>query len=546
MMLRRFSLLLLPLLLLLLSGLGLGVYYETNDDLAIVALLRGNTAAAPVEDLQLYFHGYAAVWSRLYQVFPAVPWYALTLYALLYAATVLLFAVLHRLLSPKIGTWATWGFLVLFFGVAWLEHGFWFNYMRVPLLLAGTGILFAAQRAPARWALAVGLVAFALAWLIRPSAAVLGALVAVPGAWWLARLRAAPVLGLAAAWALGGALWLNLTWSPAAATFRRLDVLKSNLQDFQLKAPPRHQLTASDSLALAATQQWMMADSSLVNEAVLARVAPLPSPSYFLQHIAPSKFKAVLRQVPRDYFPMLLLLAVSAGLALRLPGQHRVFGLVQLGYLVLLLGLGTILKLPPRLTLPLLDFWVLSNLAYLFQSIGKKSALTPAYRVLLMVLGVAAVPYSYKTWHRRAVLGQERAQNMQMRQELGVGLTATSVVVSDAFEQCYKAQSPFAETVLPPGKLLSVAGWPTLHPSQPALRQHLTGTRDFTGALRRLSTRPIVIWLLTPTGAAILNRQLALRAQPNTPRVWLEPKPRNEIGRFGDAQLYQMRTEFPL
>ncbi|QNP51983.1 hypothetical protein H9L05_19075 [Hymenobacter qilianensis] len=41
---------------------GLGAYYETNDDLIITQLLRGVTAAAPVTDLHLYFHGFARYW----------------------------------------------------------------------------------------------------------------------------------------------------------------------------------------------------------------------------------------------------------------------------------------------------------------------------------------------------------------------------------------------------------------------------------------------------------------------------------------------------
>ncbi|NVO85153.1 hypothetical protein, partial [Hymenobacter terrestris] len=247
----RILLLLLPLLLLLASGVLLGTYFETNDDLTIVGLLRGQSVAAPVADLYLYFHGYAILWSRLYAALPLVPWYGLTLYALLYAATVLGAAVLWPLLRPHGRPALVLAALVLLWLVAWLEHGFWFNYVRVPVLLAGTGVLFAAQRAPSRRALVIGLLAFGLSWMIRPSAALLGVAAALPGVWWLAGRRAAPLLLGLGVLAVGGALWINFTWSPAAATFRRLDVLKSNLNDFDLTAPPDSPLTPPDSLALA-------------------------------------------------------------------------------------------------------------------------------------------------------------------------------------------------------------------------------------------------------------------------------------------------------
>lgn len=303
--LRVFQVVLLPLLLLLSAALGLGCYFETNDDLTIVSLLRGVSAAVPVTDLHLYFHGYAAAWAALYGWAPAVPWYAISLYALLYAATVLVFAVLEKALRGRWSGGALTLLLVLFFGVAWLEHGFWFNYVRVPLLLAGAGVLFAAQGAPGRRALAVGLVAFGLAWLIRPSAAVLGAAVAAPGAWWLAGRRAGWVLGGAVAWSVVGAVWLHLSWSPEAATFRRLDLLKSNLLDFQLTSPAPN-LSAADGLSVAAAQHWMLADSARINEAFFARAAPWQL-AYFGQHTAPTKLRTALVQLARDYFPLLLL-----------------------------------------------------------------------------------------------------------------------------------------------------------------------------------------------------------------------------------------------
>ncbi|RSK50268.1 hypothetical protein [Hymenobacter rigui] len=546
---RRLVMLLLPLLLLLLSGAVLGCYFETNDDLTIVALLRGETAAVPVTELYLYFHGYAWFWSRLYAVAPLVPWYGLTLYGLLYVATVGIFVVLWRLLRPHAGRWQVLAVLMLFWSVAWLEHGLWFNYMRVPLLLAGVGVLFAAQRAPARWALAVGLLAFGLSWLIRPSAAVLGAAVAAPGAWWLAGRKGLPVLAGAVVWALAGALWLNLTWPPAAATFRRLDVLKSNLNDFQLTAPPAQPLTPADSLGLAEARAWMFPDSALVNEPLFARVAPF-RPGYFLQKTAPVKILALLQQLPRDYFSLLLLLAATWALVGRGTGR-RWFWLVQLGYAGLLLGLGTLLKLPPRLALPLLDFWVIGNLLLVFRS---EAAPRRAVPLLLAALLVAAVPYGYKIWHRSHTLAQEQQRNYQRREDLHKLAGTADIVVSDLWEETYKSQSPLTEghppgiyafRIIKPRKHLSLLGWQTLHPSQPALRQQLTGSRDFTGALQQLGQRPDVAWLLSPEGAALLNRHLALRRQPGQPLLQLVPVQPNRRTRKNAMHAYLFRVKFP-
>lgn len=532
---------LLPALLLLAAGWGVGTYFETNDDAAIIQLLRGITAAGPVTDLHLYFHGLGAGLSWLYQVAPDVPWYALLLYGLLYAATVGAFTVLDRLLLNRLpGPWIT-VVLVLFFLTAWLEHGLWFNYVRVPILLAGVGVLTGAQRPASRAALILGLLAFGLGWLIRPSAAVLGLLAAAPGAWWLSGRRALPVLGGAAAWAMAGALLLNLTWSPAATAFRRLDVLKSNLLDFQLYQPPAAALAPSDSLGLAAAQHWLLTDSALVNEAFYARAAPMPTTAYFLSTIAPAKLRLALPQLLRDYFPVLLLLAASGWLMMKGPtGRARSFWLVQLLFAGLVLGLATVLKLPPRIALPLLDIWLLGNLAAVLPAAGRR-----APWVLLVVLAVAVGPYLYKTAHRAAVLRQEQRQNQCQQQQLTQltlqpGRPAPQLVISDAFEATYKAESPFtegkssAEAARLSSRRMPVTGWITLHPSQAEWRQQLTGTRYFPESLRRLAARPDVAWVLTPATAVILNRQIT---RLSGPRVRLVPiLPAELRGAAGEIQ----------
>ncbi|SHK50620.1 hypothetical protein [Hymenobacter psychrotolerans] len=499
---KLFRRVLLPALLLLAVGYGLGGYFETNDDAAIILLLRGTAAAAPVTNLHLYFHGLSAVLAWLYEAAPAWPWYALLLYGLLYVATAGAFTVLDRLLTPRLPAGLGTALLVLFFLTAWLEHGFWFNYVRVAILLAGVGVLLAAQRPASRLALVLGLLAFGVGWLIRPSAAVLGLLAVVPGAWWLSGRRSLPALAGAAGLALLGAALLSGTRSPQSAAYRQLDVLKSNLNDYQLYRPlPR---TAADSLGIAAVQNWLLSDSTLTNEALFQRAGTLHLP-FFLQHTAPAKLAQVLRQLPRDYFPVLLLqgalLVLAAG-----QGHHRSFWLVQFAYIVALLALGAVLKLPPRLALPLLNCWALSSLVYVFRADGVPDARRAAL-VVLAVLVVAAVPYMLKTLHRRQVLLAEQQTNNRLRREQA---QSAGLLVTDFLP--YKSANAFHNPDSQPARMLLLAGWTSADPSQTRWRQALTGTRFFPESLQRLGPRGAAVrWFLTPAGAAVLNRQL--RAQ---------------------------------
>ncbi|GAA3997743.1 hypothetical protein GCM10022408_05610 [Hymenobacter fastidiosus] len=528
-----------PAGLLLLAGFGLGCYYETNDDVVITLLLRGVTAAAPVTDLHLYFHGLAALLATLYTHFPALPWYGLLLYGLLYAAAVLSFAVLDRLLRERLTGGVLVGALVLFYGVAWLEHGLWFNYVRVPILLAGGGLLFAAQRAERQWALLVGLLALVLAWLIRPSAALLGLLAAAPGALWLAKRRGV-VLLLAVGLFLGGAqLLLTLTRSPAAATYRRLDVLKSNLNDFYLSRP-RPQ-TAPDRLGLQAVAHWALGDSALVNAALFQRATRFEA-GVFAREQAPAKLTALLSQLARDYFPLLLLQLACCLTIFRNPHRYagrRTFGLVQAGFLLLIFGLGLGLKLPPRIGLPLVGLWVLTNLTYVLRGVRQPLRLTPfSVAAVLLVGGL----YGYKTGHRVLVLRREQAQNTAWLRELRQVATQP-LWVAAGLESTFKSWSPFAEPAFAPHSVLSLTGWYTLDPSQPGLRQRLTGTRDLPVALRRLAGRADVSWLLTPEVASWLRTYLAVSRTAGQPYLVFTPVGHCPAVPGGQPQPYQVRAE---
>ncbi|MBC6607857.1 hypothetical protein H8B13_13605 [Hymenobacter sp. BT188] len=497
-----FRVILLPLLLLAMSIGGLGAYYETNDDLIITQLLRGVTAAAPVTDLHLYFHGFAPMLAALYAQFPAVPWYGLSLYSLLYTALVLLFAVLNRLLADYLTSEQINLVLIIFFCLVFIENSLWFNYMRVPLLLAGAGGLFAAQRTDRSWAIVVGLVAFGLAWLIRPSAAVLGLLVAVPGGIWLGQRRGAYVLAAALLLAGVGGIFLTFTRSPEATRFRVLDVLKSNLNDFQLYQPQPK--TTLDTLGVQAVNLWILSDSMLVNEDFFQRTSP-KNADYFLCELAPTKLAILARLVVRDYFPLLLLNALIFVSLLRSSSTRGrlVFWLTQLGFASLILIIGIGLKLPPRLGLPLFTLFTLGNVAYWLRP--SITARVPFPRLAVGVLVLVTGVYGYKTLHRKQLLAAERFHHEAYLTELNRATAGGQILVTANLEVAYKSLSPFQIYDLP-GPQLPLTGWATLHPSLPTLRQELTGTRDFGTSLYRLAERPGVQWVLAPEVVPFLQR----------------------------------------
>jgi hypothetical protein len=513
----------LPLGLVLLVAAGLGSHYETNDDLSITLLLRGRTAAAPVSDLHLYFHGWATVLVSLYRQWPALPWYGLLLYALLLLALVLLSAVLNRLLRPHLAPRKRTAWLLLFLLLAGLEHVQWFNYMRVPLLLAGGAVLFGAlpgapQRA-GRQQLVLLLItgaAFGAAWAIRPSAALLGAAAVAPVAVWLGGRHGWRTVGLVTLLAVIGGASLTLLRTPEAARYRRLDVLKSNLNDYQLTHPqPR---SAADSLGVQAVQHWLLGDSALVNDALFARA--LPFDARFLTRTAPAKLRQTITQLPRDYFPLLLSWAGMLLLGWRsAPARQRwAWGLYLLGVLGALLVLGAGLKLPPRLAGPLLTLVTLAQAALLLRTHARpwRRRLLWAVRLAYVIGAFVVALYGYKVLHRRTVLAREQARHEQLLGEVQRQV-AGRVLVGAGVESVFKSLSPFRQYVPATGApWLLLTGWTALDPSQAQLRQRLTGHREQVPALRTLLARPgAQLVLVEPDSLGpFMQRYLRERVQP--------------------------------
>ncbi|MBF9220551.1 hypothetical protein [Hymenobacter ruricola] len=538
---------LLPLGLVATTVAGLGSYCEANDDLSLAWLFSGVIAARPVASVPLYFHGYGHALAAAYAAAPAVPWFGLLLGALLSAATVLVFAVLDKLLRARGRPGLAVLVLVGFFGLAWLEHWQWFSYVRVALLLAGAGVLFAAQRPGRRGALAVGLAALLAAWLMRPSLAVLGLAAALPAAGWLAGSwrRAAPVLGsgavllaLATALAAGGQ-------TPEQAHAQARDRYFARILDFDQLRPQSR--TPADSLGTAAVGLWLMGDSALVNEALCQRAYAFNARD-FVTHEVPAKLRLRAGLLLRDYFPLLLALVATGLVATRRARFQFSFWLVQAGFAGALVFLAGILKLPPRLELPLLDFWLLANLAFVFRPTesgkGRGVETRPAFSPGLLRAGaVAAVAtvllYGAKTWHRRQVLSQEQAGHLQTLRAIEQAAGGRQLILAGA-NDLLKSLSPFGQTVLDEHKpVLQLSGWTSHDPSQAALRQALSGTSDQTECLRRLAlgagppSRPL--WVLSPEAAGWLHKRWQLA------NVRAELRPRRAIGSDSTLQVYEVR-----
>src|SRR5688572_17560340 len=260
----------LPALFWVLTWLAGGFHYETNDDLVMSFIARGIAFGKPVGDYSIYFHGFGDVFVWLYAQFPAVLWYGGILYALLFLATQLAFWFVYSQLRSKVSLPVIVVLLLLFYLANWYEHLFWFNYMRVPFLLAGLVLLnaFGSENSSVRpvWWVAIGWgLVFFMALCIRPGAAFLGVLVVLPviiGALFNAGTYARFFMRRSFPFVMAGflvLLFLQGKSNEPADLYRQLDTLKSGVLDYQWCCG--EQENPGDNLLMAGINHWFIADA---------------------------------------------------------------------------------------------------------------------------------------------------------------------------------------------------------------------------------------------------------------------------------------------
>jgi hypothetical protein len=232
------------------------------------------------------------------------------------------------------------------------------------------------------------------------------------------------------------------------------------------------------------------------------------------------------------------------------------FWVVQAAFASGLFLLAGVLKLPPRLALPLLGFWLLTNLIFWLlpasderngaPSAQPRLALPLLVRVLGTVAGLMVLSlYGAKIWHRHQVLSRE-----QHRHETTLGVIghqeARLVRILAGTNDLLKSLSPFRSYSLGRQPVLLLTGWSAHDASQAPLRQALSGSADQTECLRRLAeletygSEADALWVLTPETAQWLGHRFRLTG-PGV-QLWQGPLP---IPYSPDLSLWRYHIQEP-
>lgn len=503
---------LLPALLWALTFLLAGFHYETNDDLLMSFIARGLAFGKPVGDYGIYFHGFGQLFVWLYQQFPAVPWYGFILYALLFLATSLAYKFLYKVLRPRCSFITLIGTDILFYLANWYEHAFWFNYMRVPLLLAALSLLNAfpsnGQNQKINWLNVAGLsFLFLLALAIRPGAALLGVTVVFPYLlfqWLRYKERQMKFLKTVAIFTVSGILftgWLQLHATKAAAQYRHVDTLKSAMVDFQWCCGS--QQTSEENLILDGMHHWFVADVA-VWQPLLKKLHP--DWPYLLQEAFFVKLPAALQALVLDQFLALALVVFLLSIHYKNRRQLNWKYVVLLqGYTaLLLLAFALALKLPPRVLTPVLGLHLLITLAFLPPKLESFKPVSGLFKgVLLLLLGLQF----YKISSRALWQNGQQQKAEQYFETLSSGYQQRLIILADVSGEL-RALSPFLNYTFGDNQVLFLTGWQTLDPHFLPYLQQLSGKTGVGEALQELSNRKNVIWVMQPQFKTFLSSYL--------------------------------------
>ncbi len=500
-----------------------GCYFENADDAILTFLLRGTLTSQPVTALHVGLYGIGHLLGGLYAILPDLPWYGLLLYAILYLALLLHTALLQRiarriLTNPQIAVLVT-----ALFMVAWTEHVLWFNYTRLPILLASGAFLsyaFDDKETSARHTRAAVLftLAYLLALCIFPTSAVLGLGLALPAAIRVPARSGLDFKNLASSlvpFVLVSVIFFSaavLTRSEEEVGYSRLlsrfnDYQHNGLYYFKSVGDANAPAAARTYAVKESIRNGLLSDRLAVNEAFFARSGGA-NWSEFLRVRLVGKLREMIVRLARDYYLALLAnLVVVVYCYRKLQSRTRRWLLLgtQIWFLGWLLLVGGFWKLPPRLAGPSMVVLTMVNLLFYFRHRRFRLPKAPgwAWSILLVLFAL----HVYRTGARTLTLSAKQSANEQYLASLERRFHG-QLLVAVGFEPYFTSLSPWQNYRFGQNKLLMLTGWQTLAPEFRSYLEDVTGQNQFGAAIESLMARPKTIWIAPIGFEQRLNRLL--------------------------------------
>lgn len=500
---------LLPALLIFLTIIVSGCYFQTTDDTTLTLLVQGLITSRPVDSPHLGLHGVGYLLTALYKWYPKAPWYGIVLYSALYLALVLNVSLLHRLGRRILSNAQLASVITGLYLMAWAYPVFWFTYTCVALLLAAGAFLayvFDAKEAGPRHIRQATLYTFSylLALCISPSAALLGVLLTLPGAVRVSAARTLDFKNLVSSvvpFVLVSVVFFSatvLTRSEQEVGFDRLveryfDLNRYKLYQFRsqgLNDPP---ITARTYAVKDAIRTALLGDRLAVNESFFARSGDIDW-YQFVRKALREKLRDLAGRTIGSYFLMLVTNAALVAYCyfkLHSPTRRRLLLAMQVWVLLLVLFIGSVWRLT-ELAGAILALHTMVNLTFMLRHRRFRRPKVPVWAWALF--GILFTTHLVRASARAFKLAAEQNKNELYLDSLDQRFHG-QLLVGVAFEQYFSSLSPWEKYQFKQNRLLLLTGWPTMAPEFRDYLQDLTGKTEFSQAMEALTARPKTVWI---------------------------------------------------
>lgn len=169
------------LVLLIFSYKQFGSYFEMNDDPRYVMAMKGFASPHPYDNFVSVYKLTVNLYISLYQKFPTIGWYGLSMFLLLWGALFNIYIALYLVAKNRINFLLTQILFLAFFFLVFFQNVYWTNFTRPSILATSSFIIFLAVLylhfetfIKHKWILIFPIITYVLAHLTRLDAGYLG------------------------------------------------------------------------------------------------------------------------------------------------------------------------------------------------------------------------------------------------------------------------------------------------------------------------------------------------------------------------------------
>jgi hypothetical protein len=480
---RYFNIILLPAILFLASYLLFGFYFETNDDLVMSLLLRGDLQPQGgfAELSKLFLFKIALIYHFLYQIIPSLPWYGLSLLFFNFIACINIFYITDKLLTKYFNKYFITIILTCFYFIIFIENNIEINYSRTSIMLAGSSLMLIFLNltkdidVKLNKFVIVQFILLIISLLIRPMGGFLSSLIVSPAIIFFAinsNKTRKLFYYLVSVYIIILMLYSYTQFIKPVEEKTYLDnLLKvANFMDFGIDNT-EDKINLQDSIKRQAVKNLFISDTKIINTEFLDKISS--SNLFSINKIIPVRIKSAViysALTAFKYYPGVTLFYLFTFVIIIYVNYKKIkydfiFVLfIQFIFIMAVLSISVLMKLPDRVFFPLAGLMITCNIFLLnFSDFSFSKNKIKTYSAVFLVLSAVI---SYPAMNSRySQLCNLNHKNKECFSLLDKNYGGTTFLITQPSYTLFDGSSSLENFSMQNNKTFPLIGWNTILPS---------------------------------------------------------------------------------